>query len=154
MNKRFLIVVGVTIALIALGVAYYAISPLFRSVRLEESVPLEVMKPVEADKILKERISPVVGTTRHPASGNVRVINTKDGAIIRYENFKTLNGPDLYVYLSNDLDATDFVNLGLLRATEGNVNYSVPTGVDVTKYKYVLIWCKIFGILFNSAEIN
>ncbi len=162
--KKIIIAVG---AVIIFGIAYYTISPIFRHVVVDEVAPqVEIKlspgvinkpstKPVEASaSIVQEKSSPVVGTAFHPASGNVRVLNTKDGTVIRYENFKTLNGPDLYVYLSNDLDAKDFVNLGLMKATEGNVNYTVPEGVDVTKYKYVLVWCKIFGVLFNSAEIN
>ncbi len=111
-------------------------------------------KPIGEESVPKAVSSPIIGTTGHPASGSVRVINTEGGAVIRYENFKTINGPDLFVYLAKDLDAKEFVNLGELKATEGNVNYSVPQGVDVNEYPYVMVWCKAFGVLFNHADLS
>jgi hypothetical protein len=52
------------------------------------------------------------------------------------------------------LEAKDFVNIGEVKATEGNVNYEIPQGVNPDEYKYVMVWCKQFGVLFNYAEIN
>lgn len=97
---------------------------------------------------------PVADTPAHPASGTVRTVVAAGKSYIRYENYKTINGPDLYVYLSKDLSATEFVNLGRLKATEGNVNYEVPAGVNFADYPYVLTWCKQFGVLFNSADLR
>jgi Electron transfer DM13 len=98
--------------------------------------------------------APVVGTPGHRASGSVRLLATAQEYVVRYENFETINGPDLFVYLATDLQATEFVDLGRLKGTEGNMNYTVPAGVDITKYPYVLVWCKQFGVLFNSAKMN
>lgn len=154
MYKRVGIAVGV---LIVLGVAYYGISPIFRHVRVNDAAPQTINSPDSNAAVhtpADNTVATVVPTTAHPASGTVRVIKTKDGEVIRYENFKTLNGPDLYVYLANDLDAKDYVNLGTLKATEGNVNYDVPKDIDTTKYKYVLTWCKTFSVLFNYADIS
>ena len=110
--------------------------------------PLPVAKPKEAEAV------PVIGTPGHKASGTARLLNTTQGDVVRYENFSTINGPDLFVYLATDLKATEFVSLGELKATEGNINYVVPLGTDTKKYPYVLVWCKQFGVLFNSAKIN
>ncbi len=96
----------------------------------------------------------VVGTPGHSAQGTAELITVPSGTVVRYENFQTTNGPDLFVYLATDLRATEFVNLGELKATEGNVNYPVPDTVDVSKYPYVLVWCKQFSVLFNSAKIQ
>lgn len=96
----------------------------------------------------------VTGTAGHPASGTVRIVSADGKNYVRYENYKTINGPDLYVYLAKDLDAKEFVNLGVLKATEGNINYEIPQGVNPQDYPYVLTWCKIFGALFNYAEIK
>jgi hypothetical protein len=40
-----------------------------------------------------------------------------------------------------------------VKATEGNINYEIPEGVDPREYPYVLTWCKAFGVLFNSAKV-
>jgi hypothetical protein len=97
---------------------------------------------------------PVMGTTGHPASGAVKVLETESGPVIRYENFSTINGPALHIYLANDLGASDYVDLGEIKGTRGNINYPVPAGVDPDDYRYVMYWCVPFKVLFNYAEIN
>ena len=101
-----------------------------------------------------ETLSYVKGTSGHPASGIVKIITLEKVKVVRYENFKTINGPDLYVYLSKDLQAKDFINLGKIKATEGNINYEVPKDINIQDYSYVIVWCKSFGVLFNSADIS
>lgn len=113
-----------------------------------------IVVPPEVESVPKLVFAAVVGTPLHPASGSARVITTENGDVIRYENFTTINGPDLFVYLAKDLEAKYFVNLGELKATEGNVNYDVPATVDVGDYKYVMVWCRQFGVLFNYAELH
>lgn len=97
---------------------------------------------------------PIEDTPGHPASGYVRVVETPEEQIIRYEDYDGTNGPDLYVYLAKDLEATEFVDLGLARGNKGNINYGVPLDVDLDDYTYVLTWCKAFGVLFDYAKIN
>ena len=48
--------------------------------------------------------------------------------------------PNVHVYMSTNKDATDFADLGRLKANNGNQNYNMPIGINVAKYKYVLIW--------------
>lgn len=146
MKKTWYLVGGVVLIAL-LAVAYYALSPLFITVELHEEVPQSASVPEQS------RAS-VVGTPGHPASGEVRIVESGGTRFVRYENFKTINGPDLYVYLAKDIDAKDYVDLGRIRATEGSVNYEIPEGVDLSAYHYVLTWCKTFSVLFNYAEIN
>ena len=91
----------------------------------------------------------------HNAEGITREITLEDGKqFIRFENFKVTNGPDLFVYLATDKSASDFVDIGRLKANNGNQNYEVPEGTDLTKYDTVLIWCKAFSVLFGSADLK
>jgi hypothetical protein len=91
----------------------------------------------------------------HNAEGVAKVINLADGrTFLRLENLKATNGPDLYVYLSTDKDASDIVNLGRLKGNIGNQNYEIPAGTDLSKYDTVLIWCKAFSVLFGSAKLG
>jgi len=88
----------------------------------------------------------------HNAEGVAKVITLQDGnRVLRLENLKATNGPDLYVYLATDKGASDFVDLGRLKGNIGNQNYNIPQGTDLTKYNTVLIWCKSFSVLFGSA---
>jgi hypothetical protein len=91
----------------------------------------------------------------HNAEGMAKVIRLDDASmILRLENFKATNGPDLYVYLATDNSASDFVDLGRLKGNIGNQNYEIPEGTDFSRYDTVLIWCKAFSVLFGSAELE
>ena len=89
----------------------------------------------------------------HEVDGKAILIEKEGNRILRFEDFETINGPDLQIYLSSELGGDDFVELGKIKATKGNVNYEVPSDVDISKYKYVLIWCKPFKVLFSYAEL-
>ena len=91
----------------------------------------------------------------HKAQGVAKVLNLADGkTFLRFEDLKTTNGPDLYVYLSTGKNVSDIVNLGRLKGNIGNQNYEIPTGTDLAKYNTVLIWCKAFSTLFGSAKLS
>ena len=91
----------------------------------------------------------------HNVEGVAKVIPLSDGkTFLRVENLKATNGPDLYVYLSTDVNTSDIVNLGRLKGNIGNQNYEIPTGTDLSKYDTVLIWCKAFSTLFGSARLS
>lgn len=97
---------------------------------------------------------PITGTSGHPASGEVEVIQSAEELLIRYKNYDGTNGPDLHVYLSKDLEAEDFIDLGLAKGNKGNIIYGAPLDVDLSEYKYILTWCKAFDVLFDYALIN
>ncbi len=91
----------------------------------------------------------------HNAEGQAKVINLSDGSnFLRLEDFRSTNGPDLYVYLSTDKGNSDFVNLGRLKGNIGDQNYKIPEGTDLSKYNTALIWCQAFSVLFGSAELR
>lgn len=90
----------------------------------------------------------------HNTEGVAKIIQLADGTdILRLENFKATNGPDLYVYLSTDKTNADIVNLGRLKGNIGNQNYLIPAGTDITKYNTALIWCRAFSVIFGSAQL-
>jgi hypothetical protein len=96
-----------------------------------------------------------VGDGIHNAEGIAKVIPLDDNNnILRLEGLMATNGPDLYVYLATDRSASDFVDLGRLKANNGNQNYNIPLGTDLSKYDNVLVWCRAFSVLFGSAELK
>lgn len=155
MIKKVLIIIAI-IAL--LGTGYYFISPFFINITANEATPVSstIGTVTDAPMLKKTEIksAQIVGTPGHKASGSIRIISNTIDTYVRYEDFKTINGPDIYVYLAKDLDAKEYVSLGKVKATEGNINYKIPTEVNIKDYKYVLVWCKAFGVLFNYADIS
>lgn len=89
----------------------------------------------------------------HEVKGEALLVKSGNETYLRFENLKTINGPDLRIYLSTGLNADDVVDLGPIRATEGSVNYVIPAGTDIGKYKNAMIWCRAFGVLFSYAQL-
>lgn len=135
------------VVLAALAFAYWTISPFFTNKVVFDELP-------ESGSMSTMSV-PVVPTPGHPAEGEVHVIHNDDGTVsVRYENYKTLNGPDLFLYLATDTQASEFVSLGRIRGTEGNITYNVPDDVDLAEYPFVLTWCRAFSTLFNYADLS
>lgn len=92
----------------------------------------------------------------HPTSGTVKVVVDKTDATKKYlsfENFKTDAGPDLFIYLAEDKNATGFLSVAKLDKT-GTFTLDIPASANLTKQKYVLVWCKSFTVLFGSAKLE
>ena len=88
----------------------------------------------------------------HPTSGTVKV--NADNTVLDFENFMTDDGPKLLVYLSTTVNSTDYVDLGDLKGISGNYSYTIPANTDLSKYKYVVIWCIDFSVSFGHAELK
>jgi len=75
---------------------------------------------------------------------------------LRFENFSVRNGPDLYVYLSDDPKGYGgtVLKLGRLRATDGAFNYDIPPGTNVTRFRSAIVWCDQFSQLFATAALQ
>ena len=47
----------------------------------------------------------------------------------------------------------DFVNLGRLKANQGNQNYNLPADTDFTRFASVVIWCDRFNSAFGAGDL-
>ncbi len=101
----------------------------------------------------------------HATSGRATVYQEADGKLVlRLTNFKTSNGPDVHVVLVATKDAmddanflkdnTDKVELGKLKGNEGDQNYEIPAGTDLTKFRTVSIYCERFNANFGAAPLE
>jgi hypothetical protein len=73
---------------------------------------------------------------------------------VALKNFKTKNGPDLYVYLSKEIMPVNFISLGKLASTNGDQVYPVPATANLNDYKYICVHCKKYNHLFGYARIE
>jgi hypothetical protein len=100
----------------------------------------------------------------HHTSGRATVYQAPDGEVLRITHFKTSNGPNVHVLLIAATDAKDdenFLNekvervdLGSLKGNEGDQNYPIPAGTDLSKYKTVSIFCERFNANFGAAPLQ
>jgi hypothetical protein len=116
----------------------------------------------------KEVKTVVTGTFHgkvHQTSGRATVYQEADGKLVlRLTNFKTSNGPDVHVILVAAKDADDDANflksdtarveLGKLKGNEGDQNYEIPKGTDLSKFQTVSIYCERFNANFGAAPLQ
>jgi hypothetical protein len=101
-------------------------------------------------------------SVNHPTTGTAKLIKLENGShIVRLENFKTDPGPDVRVWVSETEIVTDaaqksavYTDVGASRSTNGNFNYEIPSSVDVSKIKSVIIWCRLASIAFGGAALK
>ncbi|WP_329500900.1 DM13 domain-containing protein [Kitasatospora herbaricolor] len=99
----------------------------------------------------------------HPTTGTARLVRLADGStVLRLEDLRTSEGPDVRVYLSaapaaeSKLDTLGEapVELGRLKGNLGNQNYAVPAGADLTRLRSAVIWCARFSVGFGAADLT
>jgi len=173
--KKGLIVIAI---IVILAIAWYLIFPLFNVIEVQEDIPIndamdamsaeekaEFNEAVDAmkDQIIEmSDVMPVASVIAqgafkpraHEVEGKALFIEVDGKQILRFEDFETINGPRLHIYLSSDVGDDDFIDLGKIKATRGNVNYELPENIDLEKYNKVLVWCVPFRVLFSYASLE
>ena len=97
----------------------------------------------------------------HGGTGTATLYELPDGSrVLRFENFRVTNGPELHVILTRNDNpltpedvGTDYIDLGPLKGNVGNQNYNVPSEIDFSQYQAVVIYCLTFRVVFSVATL-
>ncbi|MFI7637361.1 DM13 domain-containing protein [Nonomuraea sp. NPDC049400] len=170
----------VTLAVVGLGAVIFAIAMylfqpwrLFTTVRVNEPPPMlssaphdQAGVPLSATPSAKQAEQLARGTFvshEHKTTGMAKVLRLPDGSrVLRLADLSTSDGPDLRVWLSDQPVTQDWfafddgrhLELGHLKGNQGNSNYSIPAGADLSTLKSVTIWCKRFSVSFGAAALS
>ena len=156
MNKWKIVIGGIAVVLF---VAWYAFRPerLFINERVHETMPTANVSSIQAIE------SGVFYGIAHPTGGTATIYRMEDGGLmLRFMNFRTSNGPNVHVYLvaaddakdSQTVQAAGFIDLGPIKGNIGDQNYALGSGVDLSKYRAVSIWCQRFSVNFGVAPLR
>jgi len=155
-------------ALAALAAAF-SLQP---SVYAQEPMKQGSMKQdkMQDDKMMHESRAKTLVTGKfhgkvHKTEGRATIYQEADGKLVlRLTKFKTSNGPDVHVILVATTDAMDDANflkdntekleLGKLKGNEGDQNYEIPEGTDLTKFRTDSIYCERFNANFGAAPLE
>jgi hypothetical protein len=190
MNKRLWWIAAAAVVVIGAPIAWYLGSPLFINRTVVEEFPLsgpgvipdgmsrreaeDVMSKAAQEEHMMEEAMPAAGTpvvhargafagadSFHMGSGDALVLEAGGRVVVRLENFRVTNGPDLYVYLSSHPNPRTSeqvhegeVNLGRLKGNIGAQNYDAPVGTDLAAIRSVVIYCRRFHVLFAAAPLR
>ena len=176
-------IAGAIVLIVVLVVGWYLLSPLFITKEVQEASPLDTPEIFDAmdsmtdaehkefedavnamkdDIVEQDEAMPVAQLVSegafkaraHEVEGKALLIQENGKKTLRFEDFDTINGPDLRVYLASDLGIGDAIEIGKLIGTKGNFNYELDPSIDTDKYNNVLVWCKPFGILFSYSMLG
>jgi len=105
----------------------------------------------------------------HGTSGRAIIYLRDDGTrYLRLEGFETSNGPDVHVWITDQVSGGDcegcrdswgiyddgsYIRLGELKGNIGDQNYEIPADADLGDMKSVVIWCDRFNVAFGTAAI-
>ena len=137
----------------------------FRPEKLWVNVKVNEPAPFGSSADLQPVYTGVLAGRAHPTSGRASIYQTADGKRdLRLTNFTTSNGPDVHLVLAQSSDNSlrqdfvkgplDDVELGLLKANQGDQNYELPGSTDLSKYDAVVIYCERFHVVFGTAKLD
>lgn len=189
--RRWLWVGVIVAAIILAPVAWYLGSPLFINRTVNEEFPMsagatvpqgmtrqqveeEMRKASKVDSMMAESMpaaqtAPTVlvsgsfqsADAVHKGEGTATVYQIGTERVLRFDPFRSTNGPALYVYLSphaaprssQQLHQGGSLELARLKGNIGAQNYTLPADVDLTKFKSVVIYCRQFHVVFSTAAL-
>jgi hypothetical protein len=127
---------------------------LFASCKKESTATLALNEMADTSAVVKSKGSFMNGPWG-AVSGNAKILFKNNAYQLQLDSsFVSSNGPDLKVYISQEIQPVNFVNLGSLKTTNGSQLYNIPAAVDISLYKYALIHCQQYNHLFGSAELK
>jgi electron transfer DM13 len=161
-------VVFAAVALGVFGFLWFRPDKLFANKTVNEKIPVAVQPAPTGGATQRPSLDVLSeGSFRsleHETTGAARLLRLGDGrTIVRLENFRTSSGPDVIVILSDapntipdagGYDDGNFVSVGSLKANRGNQNYAVPSSVDLSKYRSIVVWCRRFTVAFGAAPLE
>jgi hypothetical protein len=129
--------------------------------------PLRAQEAMKHDQMMHEEAAKTLYTGKfhgrvHSTEGRATIYEQPGGKfVLRLTNFKTSNGPDVHVILvaiknaDDDVKSdTERIELGKLKGNEGDQNYQIPAGTDLSKFRTVSIYCERFNANFGVAPLE
>jgi hypothetical protein len=137
---------------------------IFRPEKLWVNVKVDEPAPFSSNADPQPQYTGLLAARAHPTSGRASIYQGPDGRRdLRLTDFVTSNGPDVHVVLAQSSDGNlkqtfvkgrlDTIELGPLKANQGDQNYDLPDSADLSKYDDVVIYCERFNVIFGSAKL-
>jgi hypothetical protein len=98
----------------------------------------------------------------HKGEGTAAILRLADRTrVLRLDDFRVTNGPDLYVYLSGhpaprssaELHMDGAFEVARLKGNIGSQTYDLPADLDLSGFRSAVIYCRRFTTVFSTAEL-
>jgi hypothetical protein len=155
--QRVLPLVALLVLALALPLAWYLGSPLLLNQVVDEGAREES----PAVELLVQGRFGVVDAI-HKGEGTAAIFQRADGQrVLRLDDFRVTNGPDLYVHLSRypsprssaELHTDGAFEVAPLKGNVGSQSYELPADLDLSGFRSAVIYCRRFSTVFSTAEL-
>ena len=111
--------------------------------------------PAQAPKRNVVEREGAVTPASHSASGRVRVVRLAAGGrrLTLSDSFEIDPGPQVRVYLATDEGGRTFKDLGALKGSKGDQQYTIASGTELARYDTVVFWCVPFSQALAHATL-
>lgn len=94
-------------------------------------------------------------------SGTWSITEKNGKKVLSLKGFKTATAPDLKIFLSPETSTKvssrtatkGAVLVAKLKSSKGDQTYTLPAGVDLSKYKSVIIHCEKYSKLWGAGKL-
>jgi hypothetical protein len=94
------------------------------------------------------------GTFTKDSRGDVSVVQTGTARTLELaSNFKANGTNNVDIWLATNASGANFIDMGTLKTT-GAQSFNIPSSVNLSTYKYVIIWCSDFRVVIGVAELK
>ena len=110
MKTKTIILTVVSLAILS-ALFYFLVYPAFLVIEKNDSLPENLNKPEimnEETPEIKKIIEGNFISNAHDVKGKALIFKQNNRKILRFEDFETINGPDLHIYLSTDKSEKDY----------------------------------------------
>ena len=95
----------------------------------------------------------------HEARGNATITQSEEGYTLHLKDYWIAPGaPDVRVYLSPDdngaVEVEGVVDFGQIQQLTGQISYPIPATVSIQTMKSVVIYCKVYSVLFGYGKLE
>lgn len=106
---------------------------------------------------INERVAALRTVSTYPLSGNAILKKSGGKTILEFDDsFNTTSAlPGLYVYLTNNVSTiNNALEVAKVKAFSGAQSYEISEDISLTKYGFVLFYCKPFLVPVGNGELK
>lgn len=97
------------------------------------------------------KLTTISGVKGYDAGGQTTVYVSGKSTFLRLQDFGIASGIDQKLYLTKDGTVDTGIEIGSLRASQGDQNYDI-SGIDHDTYSILVIYSKPFGLYYGYAK--
>lgn len=97
------------------------------------------------------KLTQISGIKGYDAQGTASVFASDDTTFLRLGDFGIASGIDQHLYLTKDGTIQTGINVGQLKASQGDQNYDI-TSIDHDTYNVLIVYSKPFDLYYAYAK--